>query len=214
MVTPAAADPEVATARIFLRVYNVYGLSEADLETARLTVQDVFKQAGVLTTWRNCPGTGPDRCRERVGANEIIVRLIRSPHDGRAVASPDLTLGVSLVHAELSRGSFTSVFPDRVELIAHRFGRDYDLLLGRAIAHELGHLLLGMATHAPSGLMRARWSERPMQASAPADWIFSALEARQLRAAAVARSNAPKPADQVAAVNTTSAATAKTFIAH
>jgi hypothetical protein len=106
-----------------------------------------------------------------------------------------------------------SVFPDGVEMIAPRFGRDCDVLLGRAVAHELGHLLLGMAAHAPSGLMKARWSERPMQALAPGDWVFSEIEARQLREAARARSAAPKAADRIAAVTATAAATTRTFIA-
>jgi hypothetical protein len=212
-VTPAAADQEQATAPIILRVYNVYGLSESDLDTARMTVREVFKAAGVQTTWRNCPGTGADPCRERLKGNEIIVRLIRSPHD-RPVSSAELTLGVSLVQSDLSRGSFTSVYPDRVGVIAPRFGREQDLLLGRAIAHELGHLLLGMTAHAPSGLMRARWSERPMQVTAPADWIFSEIEARQLRHAALARSTGPKPVDHIAAVNATAAVTTLAHIEH
>jgi hypothetical protein len=37
--------------------------------------------------------------------------------------------------------------------------RDYDrrlgVVLGRAVAHEIGHYLLGTSTHAPAGLMRA-----------------------------------------------------------
>jgi hypothetical protein len=211
MVTPAAADPEPAGGSIVLRVYNVYGLTESELASARVTVRDVFKAAGVETTWLNCPAQG--ECRERLRANEFIVRLIRSPH-GLPVSSPDLTLGVSLVQSELSSGSFTTVYPDRVGAIAARFGREQDLLLGRAIAHELGHLLLGMTAHSPGGLMRARWSERRLQAAAPADWIFSEIEARKIRDVILSRSLAPRPADHLAAVSVTSAVATKSFVAH
>jgi hypothetical protein len=34
------------------------------------------------------------------------------------------------------------------------------LILGRAAAHEIGHFLLNMPTHADTGLMRARFSDR------------------------------------------------------
>jgi hypothetical protein len=207
MVTPAAADPEPTPARVALRVYNVYGLSQSDVEIAHTAVREVFKIAGVETTWRDCPGTTDDPCREVLGANEIAVRLIHSPQ-GRAASADDLTLGVSLVHSELG-GSYASVFPDRVETIAERFGPDRILLLGRAIAHEVGHLLLGLTAHAPTGLMRARWSERPMQASAPGDWIFSSGEARRLREATVGRPLLPAPVDHVAAVPALTIAAAK-----
>jgi hypothetical protein len=210
-VTPAAAGQERATAGILIRVYNVYGLSESELETARVTVREVFKFAGVQTTWHDCPGTGANPCGERLKANEIIVRLIRSPHD-RPAWPGDLTLGVSLVHSGLIRGSFASVYPDRVGLIAPRFGREQDLMLGRAIAHELGHLLLGKTAHTPTGLMRAHWFERPLQVTAPADWIFSEIEAQQLRDAALARATGPKPVDHIAAVDIT--ATTRALSAH
>jgi len=211
MAAPAAADPDQAGDSIVLRVYNVIGLTDSELATARLTVRDVFKAAGVQTAWLNCPAMG--ECRERLRPNEFIVRLIRSPH-GLPASSPDLTLGVSLVQSELSSGSFTTVYPDRVGLISPRFGREQDLLLGRAIAHELGHLLLGMTAHSAGGLMRARWSERRLQAAAPADWIFSDTEARKIRDVIRARSVAPKPADHIAAVSLTSAVAAKSFVAH
>jgi hypothetical protein len=207
MAFPAAADPESNAGRLVLRVYNVYGLSQSDVEIARTTVRGVFKTAGVETTWRDCPGTTNDPCREVLAANEIAVRLIHSPQ-GRAVTSDDFTLGVSLVHSELG-GSYASVFPDRVETIAERFGPDRVLLLGRAIAHEVGHLLLGMSAHAPTGLMRAHWSERPMQASTPGDWNFSSGEARRLREATAGRPVSPASVGHVAPASALTIAAAK-----
>jgi hypothetical protein len=205
MVIPVAAVPAAATARLVLRVYNVYGLSESELETARATVHEVFDQAGVQTIWRNCLSTGDDPCGEQLDTNEMVVRLIRSPYGAR-ISTADLTLGYSSVQPQLRRGSFTTVYPDRVDTIAQRFGRDRGLLLGRAIAHELGHLLLGSTTHAATGLMRARWSGRPMQAPQPEDWLFSATEARQLRDATAARTTVPAPVDRIAAVASRSSA--------
>jgi hypothetical protein len=199
LAAPVAADPEPPGARLVLRVYNVFGLSTPDLATAHATVRDVFDQAGIQIVWRNCLSTGADPCAERLAGNEIVVRLMHSPYGAR-VSTADLTLGYSSVQRDLRRGSFTTVYPDRVDTIAQRFGRDHGLLLGRAIAHELGHLLFGTTTHAASGLMRARWSGRPMAAPAPEDWLFSASEGRQLRDAARVRSAMPEPADRLAAV--------------
>jgi hypothetical protein len=54
-------------------------------------------------------------------------------------------------------------------------------LLGRAIAHEIGHLLLGSAEHPRLGLMRALWSHDELRGRKPAHWGFSAREAAQMR---------------------------------
>jgi hypothetical protein len=198
VVSPAAADQVPATDAIVLRVYNAYGLSTSDLGTARIVVRQVFRAAGIQTIWRDCSGNRHESCSERLTANEIFVRLIRSPNDPR-VSSSDHTLGVSLIQSELGYGSYTSVYPDRVDAIADRFGSERNLVLGRAIAHELGHVLLGMTQHPAAGLMRAHWSERPLQASVPGDWIFSSVEAQQLRDATRARATGHKPAARIAA---------------
>ena len=52
-------------------------------------------------------------------------------------------------------GVLATIFVDSVELIASLSEIDATLLLGRAIAHELGHLLLGTNAHSVRGLMRA-----------------------------------------------------------
>jgi len=49
-------------------------------------------------------------------------------------------------------------------------------LLGFAVAHEVGHLLLGTNTHAAAGLMRAVWSRSDIQRNHPADWLFTAAD--------------------------------------
>ena len=48
--------------------------------------------------------------------------------------------------------------------------------LGFAVAHEVGHLLLGTNAHGAAGLMRAVWSRSELQRNDPADWLFTAGE--------------------------------------
>ncbi len=54
-------------------------------------------------------------------------------------------------------------------------------LLGRAIAHEVGHLLLPGGRHSPSGLMRAPWVYEELMENRREDWVFSPQDGRQLR---------------------------------
>jgi len=57
-------------------------------------------------------------------------------------------------------------------------------LLGRAVAHELGHLLLRAPGHGPSGLMRPLWTDQELMQNRPDDWTFSEADRRQVQAAA------------------------------
>ena len=60
-------------------------------------------------------------------------------------------------------------------------------LLGRAIAHEIGHLLLDTNQHASTGLMRATWSRSELRRDKPADWHFLGDEADTMRTALATR---------------------------
>jgi hypothetical protein len=73
------------------------------------------------------------------------------------------------------------VFPIRT--IAGKASMDMTTLLGRAIAHEMGHLLLGSSRHTTSGLMRAFWSHEELRGLKPAHWGFSRREADRIRRA-------------------------------
>ena len=72
------------------------------------------------------------------------------------------------------------LFPVRRDC-AGRSSTAIPTLLGRAIAHEIGHLLLGSAEHPRSGLMRALWSHDELRGLKPAHWGFSTREAAQMR---------------------------------
>ena len=54
------------------------------------------------------------------------------------------------------------------------------LLLGLAIAHEVGHLLLPHNSHSHRGIMRARWDRRDLEFAA-ADLVFTAQQAKSIR---------------------------------
>ena len=46
------------------------------------------------------------------------------------------------------------ILTHRIAAVAARHRRDFDRLLGRVIAHEVGHLLLPPYSHSASGIMR------------------------------------------------------------
>lgn len=48
------------------------------------------------------------------------------------------------------------------------------MLLGRVVAHELGHLMMHTSSHAHRGLMRANWTPHEVRRNLAADWAFTA----------------------------------------
>jgi hypothetical protein len=116
------------------------------------------------------------RVRNGPAIPEVIVRIVTS--------QPELmpgSLGFSLVDVELGSGTLATVFADRVADLARLAGTDAGRLFGRAIAHEIAHLLLGTTRHADSGLMRGTWTTGELRRDRPRDWILMSGDIVRMR---------------------------------
>jgi hypothetical protein len=103
------------------------------------------------------------------------MRLVLAPEAAAAGS-----LGYSVVDSRQKRGTLATVFVDRIRMAALRTRLDPARLLGRAMAHEIGHLLLGTTGHSRAGLMRARWSDLDLRRDAAADWLMSPEDVARL----------------------------------
>jgi hypothetical protein len=90
-------------------------------------------------------------------------------------------LGDAVVDTITGRGSLGTVYVNRVKSLARASRTSESELLGRVIAHETGHLLLGRTGHPASGLMRGSWARRVLADRRDRDWTFSVEESRTLR---------------------------------
>ena len=63
---------------------------------------------------------------------------------------------------------------------AARVGVNAGTLLGRLMAHEIAHLLLGTDYHGDAGLMRAEWPDDALTHAAD-EWRFTADEAVRMQ---------------------------------
>jgi hypothetical protein len=86
---------------------------------------------------------------------------------------------VAYVVKETDRGWLATVFSDRIAAAATRLGVDAGALLGLVIAHEVGHLLLGIDYHGETGVMRAYWPDALLNHTG--EWRFSMSEATRIR---------------------------------
>jgi hypothetical protein len=97
-------------------------------------------------------------------------------------------MGFSLVGTPDAAPFLSTVYVDRAESVARVAAIDPRRVLGLAIAHEIGHVLLNSNTHAQSGLMRAHWTRQELRRKDADAWHFLETEAEQVRSAALTRS--------------------------
>jgi hypothetical protein len=173
-------------------IIRLYGAPPFSVESGDRSVKEahaILAEAGLAPEWIACAPAPPaaDRCAVPLGSAEVAVRVIPASPPSASPARGKLPLGYALVDPQTKSGTLATVYVDRVRWLADASESDVAALLGRAIAHEIGHLLLGTNRHAPLGLMRAVWSRDAVRGGRAAEWRFQAGEARQMRSAVVAR---------------------------
>ena len=185
LATPAAAAEIGPDMRVVIRTYDNAGLPPADLRTATETASRILKASGIDMAWHGCDvalvRNAAHPCAAPLRANEIAVRIVRLATD--AGYRGDLPLGYSLVDTDSRSGTLATIYIDRVAWLSGAAGVESPLLLGRAFAHEVGHLLLGTNGHSDTGLMRAVWSCASLQRNIRRDWLFSPGDSRAMRQA-------------------------------
>ena len=168
---------------LVVRVHDAYGVPGDYLARAQATVEQIMSRAGVVLAWPACP------CLSPVTTGELVVRITAA-----SSASAPGSLGFSFVDIEQQAGTLATVFADRVQSLAAFAGVDEGELLGRVIAHEISHLLIGTRDHEPRGLMRGEWRASELARQRPSDWRLSHADGLTIRKAIKRRTTAPPPA--------------------
>ncbi len=151
----------------------------------RQVAGSVLAAAGIQLTWLACdPGFEAAGCPAPLERHELALRLVRLPAPD---AGGTVTLGYSLINPLDRPGALATIYVDRASRLAGQGALDLPTVLGRAAAHEIGHLLLGTNRHSNVGVMRATWSPADLLRNRPGDWAFTVEEADRLQRALMQR---------------------------
>ena len=154
-----AARAEVPAAPVAIRIYDGALIDAAIRRAAIETATAIVAEGGLDAVWHDCtPDTAPRRCDLARGSRELMIRIMPTPaapfapEQGSTVAqaaagASRTMLGFAVV-PPTGTGVLATIFMDRVRATAQRTTIDASILLGRAIAHEVGHLVLGTSGHA------------------------------------------------------------------
>ena len=81
-----------------------------------------------------------------------------------------------------------SVFYDRIERLHKSAEIDLPILLGHALAHEIGHVLLGTKDHSATGILKPRWSKADFEVPAIRRLSFTPEQSQRMRDEVLRRS--------------------------
>ncbi|MGH2400139.1 MAG: hypothetical protein ACRDF6_09865 [bacterium] len=134
-------------ATIVIHVDNYAGTSGPDRSRAEAEMTRIYARAGVRAIW----ATGEDQA----GAPglHLRVQLLSSDMAMRKIAGEDLD--DTVVGRSARDAGRAYIFTHRIAILALRQSDDSARLLGRVMAHEVGHLLLPVYSHSARGIMRA-----------------------------------------------------------
>lgn len=165
-VTDASDRPTVV-----VHVDDRAGVPAGDFAAARQEVELIFSEAGIAVTWAEgrFPASiiGPSAAKD--GRRHVALLLVNESKE------PDWPAACTLGFA-VKKPAVAYAYYNRVAELGHLRPIDVRVVLGRVIAHELGHVLLPPNAHSPHGIMRSNLDLEPVNPDR-----FTSAQARALQ---------------------------------
>ena len=181
---PGSSKTPVGDVRLTVRLYDYVNLPTSERSELKANTKRVLGQTGVPVDFLDCLAdgveTGSPACTALPGSTDLVLRIfmpklaVKGEQLGYAMVTPD-------------GGTFITVFMNPAQRKARADGLSDGVFLGYAVAHEIGHLLLGANSHSSSGIMRPVWRPVDEEWMAKGVLVFGAGEASKMRSALMAR---------------------------
>jgi hypothetical protein len=153
----ASAEPNLM---FTVNVYNDAGVRQALLQRSENIAGKIFRHAGFAILWKDCSQARVERpgiCIGARGDTAFAVRIV--PH---SLSLSGEAFGVAFVGSD-GQGVQADVFYSGIEQLTNDSSANPADIMGHVMAHELGHLLLGLNSHSSLGIMQAHWTDRQLR---------------------------------------------------
>ena len=180
-----------AATTLDVHVYHSIAVPDSVLAEAHDALARILRVSGIELRWRPGLATSPDALR---------VVIPEPAHPGRereleCAARRDIALlivgEVGAARTPTAFGYANPLAPEgvnatilyrRVIVVANEHGVRTGTLLGHAMAHEIGHVLLRSSAHAKSGLMAGGWDFAQFQRVRRGELLFGRHQAERMKA--------------------------------
>ena len=195
------ADEPETTPQITVYVYNHVQLEPNTLQEVKEVATRILRNAGVEAVMLDVALSSENALTggvRRQVQHAALYAHITTRQAANPFGLPKYALGVAPGESELNR-NVVYIFEDIAERLSKEpvkggpkgmvwRNAEKAQILGNGMAHEMGHVLLGSNSHAPIGIMRAKWEPKDLFDISLSSLLFTADEAEQIRAE-VARRN-------------------------
>ena len=177
--TASADQPEPPTIAVWVR--DTAQVPDDVLTGARTAVTRIFRQAGVETVWLSPASASANTDASREPRLTIaIVTYDQAERLHPALTRAGVGVGFAMSSSPTTRTQVAYVFYHRVKSLTGANGVRLAPVLGAAMAHEIGHLLLDSA-HSETGLMRVDWTKEDLQRIQWSELFFTAEQGALIR---------------------------------
>ena len=182
---------------IFVEVRNYTQVTRLEIQDAERQAAAIFAKAGVQICWLDrLSGKPPVQSQlDNLPADFSVQLLYAFKVTRLRQISGDDALGEATIPSnteEPAPSGIANVFVDRVADTSTRWDLFSGEVLGDAIAHELGHLLLG-TENSREGVMKGSWTSQDLHLAGRGKLQFSPHQAVLLRRAALSLHQNPLP---------------------
>lgn len=197
MVSKEPANSELL---INVYVYNYAQVSTRILAQAEKEAQRIFRKTRVETVWLDyamdeIQSRSHSISADSVGSAKVILRIL-PPEMAKRLKVGAETLGLALESLGGDSPYVANVFYRSVEELVKAeslASSQVALILGCAIAHEIGHLFLGLNSHSHIGLMRANWDGKSVRSALTGVLAFTDQQGGVIRDEVLARTRQKEP---------------------
>jgi hypothetical protein len=183
----AEVDSPETSPNFTIHVYNHAQVDPKTLMEAEKVATGVFRKAGVESRWIEGALTSEHKQEDSLnprpfGPTDIQLDLLPLLMAGR-FGLPNNVMGLAPGTGPDRR--LVYVFYSNVEALARRQSRTHvgtALILGHAMAHEIGHLLLDQQSHSPTGIMRGDWNLKDLQDAVYGYLLFTPKQTEVIQA--------------------------------
>lgn len=174
---------------ITVGIYNYAAIGQPDLRQAESQSAALFAMAGVRIVWAEQPvKPAPAWSLADNPAADFSVRILRTSANKQAKQASGVDImGESIIPTGVmgpTRGGIANIYYNLVKEVTSGWDLPTGVILGEAIAHELGHLMLG-SQHSQRGIMKILWTSRDQDLVSHCELRFLSAQAVSLRRAAV-----------------------------
>ena len=175
----------IESPRITVFVYNYASVSPEVLLQTEAEASRIYQRAGLEIHWLDCPLSSEEAnrfptCQVSPGPAKLAVRLM-SRSMGQRLPHEQDSFGFAMFPEDGSFATVSNVFSGHAQDFASDHGLPYSVMLGHLIAHELGHLLLGVGSHSSTGIMHVPWHLKELKSAAQGLLNFTPEQADRMQ---------------------------------